>query len=494
MKKKNTLTAVVISIIFAVLSSSCLKDQFESIEVPKKEEVGYEGFDFATISSLDLTINTEGSDGKGVEGVVVEVFSSNPLLANGLYTSNANAHKIFKGRTTEDGTLNTVINCPTAHDSIFVLSHYVGLPALTALRVDAEKMEVTIGNKSNGSSLKSSRLKSAPPSEVNIVNGYYTLGNWNASGVPEYLDEINDVVTSELLEKVNASLPERNPLTNTHPQYLNSSFDANLNVSETCEVWVTFVHEGAGWTNTLGYYTYPIGNPPSSVDDINDLTIIFPNVSYAGSGGGLNSGNKVQLHYLNQETQEYTNIFPANTSIGWFIVAQGWRNGTVSNGVYSHFSDIALNNEADPDLKKHNVLLYDEANELLLMGFEDIRRDRGSDEDFNDAVFYTTITPFTAVNTAFYQPIDTPTDSDGDGVSDTFDEFPNDENRAFNNHYPAENTYGTLIFEDLWPYKGDYDFNDLVIDYNFTQLTNSDNEITGIDTRLVVRAIGASYH
>ncbi|MCT4643857.1 MAG: hypothetical protein N4A74_02635, partial [Carboxylicivirga sp.] len=99
MKKKNTLTAVVISIIFAVLSTSCLKDQFESIEVPKKEEVGYEGFDFATISSLDLTINTEGSDGKSVEGVVVEVFSSNPLLANGLYTSNANAHKIFKGRT-----------------------------------------------------------------------------------------------------------------------------------------------------------------------------------------------------------------------------------------------------------------------------------------------------------------------------------------------------------------------------------------------------------
>ena len=494
MKKKTLLSAFTIASLLTFLLSGCLEKEFESIEAQITDETTFEGFDFATITSLDITISAVSPVSTPIKGAVLELFSENPLLANGTYNPNANQYKMFKGSTTDNGSLNTVVNCTIGQDSLFILSYYVGLPTLTAVKINAKTMDVTIGGNSNQATTKSSRLKGAPPSEVNVVNGYHTLGSWDYSGVPDYLEETSDNISAELLEKVNASLPEGSPLTETHPQYLNNSNDANLNVIEDCEVWVTFVHEGAGWRNTLGYYTYPIGNPPASVDDINDLTVIFPNVSYGWWNSGLNSGDKVQLHYLDQDTQEYTNVFPANTTIAWFIVAQGFSNGTIGNGIYTHYSDIALNNEPDPDLKKHNVLLYDEEDELLLMGFEDIRRDQNSDEDFNDAVFYTTVTPFTAVNTTFYQPVDTPTDSDGDGVTDTFDEFPDDAGKAFNNHYPAENTYGTLIFEDLWPSKGDYDFNDLVIDYNFCQHTNSENQITAIDSRIVVRAIGASYH
>ncbi len=32
---------------------------------------------------------------------------------------------------------------------------------------------------------------------------------------------------------------------------------------------------------------------------------------------------------------------------------------------------------------------------------------------------------------------------------------------------PSEQFTGTLAYEDLWPGKGDYDFNDLVVDYDF---------------------------
>jgi LruC domain-containing protein len=130
------------------------------------------------------------------------------------------------------------------------------------------------------------------------------------------------------------------------------------------------------------------------------------------------------------------------------------------------------------------------------LGFEDMRRDAGygSDNDFNDAIFYATLNPVTAVNKGVYQQVDKPGDTDGDGATDSFDQYPNDPLRAFNNYYPAQNTFGSLAFEDLWPSKGDYDFNDMVVDYNFNQITNARNEVKEIQSGIRVKAIGASYH
>jgi len=83
-------------------------------------------------------------------------------------------------------------------------------------------------------------------------------------------------------------------------------------------------------------------------------------------------------------------------------------------------------------------------------------------------------------------------DQDGDGVPNESDAYPNDPARAFNNYYPAQG-YGSLAFEDLWPGKGDYDFNDLVADYRFKIVTNSNNKVTEVISTTVVRAIGAGY-
>ncbi|NPD46280.1 MULTISPECIES: LruC domain-containing protein [unclassified Lentimicrobium] len=84
-------------------------------------------------------------------------------------------------------------------------------------------------------------------------------------------------------------------------------------------------------------------------------------------------------------------------------------------------------------------------------------------------------------------------DTDGDGVIDEFDDYPYDPERAFNNYHPNENTFGTLAFEDLWPFKADYDFNDLVVDYNFNTVTNANDNAVEIYVSLKVMAIGASY-
>jgi LruC domain-containing protein len=81
-------------------------------------------------------------------------------------------------------------------------------------------------------------------------------------------------------------------------------------------------------------------------------------------------------------------------------------------------------------------------------------------------------------------------DADGDGVQDSKDDYPHDPARAFNNFFPAKG-FGSLSFEDLWPGKGDYDFNDMVLDYRFTTVTNVSNKVVDIIGTFVIRAIGA---
>jgi len=84
-------------------------------------------------------------------------------------------------------------------------------------------------------------------------------------------------------------------------------------------------------------------------------------------------------------------------------------------------------------------------------------------------------------------------DTDGDGVPDVEDEYPEDPERAFNNYYPNQTDFGTFVFEDLWPGMGDYDFNDLVLDFQYKIVTNANNLIVDIIAKTHVKAAGASF-
>ena len=84
-------------------------------------------------------------------------------------------------------------------------------------------------------------------------------------------------------------------------------------------------------------------------------------------------------------------------------------------------------------------------------------------------------------------------DADGDGVPDAEDAYPTDPTRAFNNYYPASAT-STLAFEDLWPSKGDYDMNDIVVDYQFKNVINTENKLIETFATFTLRATGASFY
>ncbi len=84
-------------------------------------------------------------------------------------------------------------------------------------------------------------------------------------------------------------------------------------------------------------------------------------------------------------------------------------------------------------------------------------------------------------------------DTDNDGVIDALDDFPNDPNAAEATYTPSDIGWGSLAFEDLWPSQGDYDFNDLVVNYRFTQIANANNQVVRLEAKFRVKAIGASF-
>jgi LruC domain-containing protein len=122
-----------------------------------------------------------------------------------------------------------------------------------------------------------------------------------------------------------------------------------------------------------------------------------------------------------------------------------------------------------------------------------IGSDNGRQKYFNglidDVKYYSEALSAIEIKTAMSEAPEI-ADADGDGIPDEEDDFPNDPARAFLNHFPASG-FGSLAFEDLWPGKGDYDFNDLVVDYRFNMITNQANKITEIEAVFAVRANGA---
>ncbi len=88
---------------------------------------------------------------------------------------------------------------------------------------------------------------------------------------------------------------------------------------------------------------------------------------------------------------------------------------------------------------------------------------------------------------------DTNQDQDQDGVPDNSDISPSDASVAAVSYFPARDRYATFAFEDMWPYKGDYDFNDLVVSHQATVYTNASDLVTKVDYLFSVRAIGAAF-
>lgn len=84
-------------------------------------------------------------------------------------------------------------------------------------------------------------------------------------------------------------------------------------------------------------------------------------------------------------------------------------------------------------------------------------------------------------------------DTDGDGVLDRDDKYPEDANKAFELFTPSKFGTGTIAFEDLWPSQGDYDFNDMALNYQAIVILNSQNLAVQLDFICNVKSNGAGF-
>ena len=321
----------------------------------------------------------------------------------------------------------------------------------------------------------------------------YSLGdyqsNYSSQGVPLSM-EADVSVSSDLLNKISTALPERKNVTLTNPDYIANDDGANISITETGEVFVTFLHEGAGYKNGFGYFTYT-GDKPTSRDEIDEI-VLLPNASFFNSGGdanGMRVGDTLSL-----------GTHSAGTKIGFFVIANGFHSSygikpwQSEDWVFYTLKD--LNKEVDTNnenLNAHTVMLYDDESGNIVLGLEDIlRTNQGCDHDFNDLIFMVTATPSTAIDNSQMTVLPENQDSDGDGVLDSNDDYPNDSERAFDVFYPSEEGQGTLAYEDNWPVEGDYDLNDLVVKYRYMETRNSLGRIKALNVVYTLTARGAS--
>lgn len=181
---------------------------------------------------------------------------------------------------------------------------------------------------------------------------------------------------STLYTNIMNMLPERVNNKNANPDLFSTTANKKILLTKESELYITFVSEGAGWKNSLGYYTYDVNNPPSSVDLLNK-TILFPNVSGVGEGGGLQTGDMVQVG---------TGKFKAGTVVGFYLITDGWRYGRVTEGRYTSYTDMQFNIN---NHQQHTLFKEKNCGDLV-MTFEDIDQDDHLpywDNDFNDIIF-----------------------------------------------------------------------------------------------------------
>ncbi len=474
---------------------SCKKETFNQSPASGAPTGAASGnFTFNTSKDVNVNVALRTNTNEPIAGAMVNIYE------DGAETTEP----VFKGITDNSGQLNIKLNIASSTKQLIIDPAYVGLLRNVHANINGNNTNVVIGGKTGlagdaiAEAVKNRNLKVAAVNTQAPVNTQFVYPAPYTSaqdairddiyyplylGIPKYMETEVEPISPQMLRYVNNSLPESVPVPQNHPEYLQDNTPTTLRITKRTDVSVTFVSEGASYQNTLAYYTYPTNNKPSNADAIAKATYIFPNASAGGSGGALQSGNKVKL-----------GTFEAGTSIGFIVLRNSWTLSDVNTSVARYYSENAFNPETESSSKKHSIILRDNENKHFVIGFEDIiRTEQECDQDFNDIVFFANSGVDDAIDTVGVPPVDTNQDTDGDGVNDDKDQYPTDPERAFDDYYPSKTTYAQWGFEDNWPMKGDYDMNDLVINYRYKFVLSAKNKVVDLYTTFKPLAAGSSF-
>jgi hypothetical protein len=254
---------------------------------------------------------------------------------------------------------------------------------------------ITLGVSSSAladSSFKFTPLYFANGGSSSFSSIYYSSNGKPLNLVAKPTCTLDPATTSNVIKLLpeGKAVPDNSPL-------LTDDAHANIYLTADANVQVSFVYEGAGYTNAVGFFNFPTANLAtlrySSLGD----QILFPNFSSSGSGGAMNFGDTVDLKTIAKDT-----------AIGFTLVSNGWKSGGVKTNrtINQIFRTVqALNPESTAAKKKHTVLLSDPNAHVLIIGIEDLNRDSCNkndssdctDDDFNDVVLAVCVDPWSAI-------------------------------------------------------------------------------------------------
>lgn len=491
--------------VLSVMTLSCSdKDVYDpDFEKNAKLAMPANTFDFSTVQEVNLTVDYSAFNLYGP--VRFSIYNENPLIVGeDDEVLRESIRPVYENYTDANGKFSMDIQLPAYAKHLYVVTgnyfvtqrlmetdvvngvaRAVAYPEAT--RAFTRATDTSAG--SGGSAQKPMEhlwytVNEKGDTVKRIFNDWLTpLGTWNtSSGRPNYLS--NSSVNSDLLftstemvelyKTINDVLDAYTPPVN----FINS---ADLTLAEDAEVAITMLGGSTCWNSTLGYYYYT--KTPTKPSDVH-VIMLYPNTQDGnwtklglhptwsfGNNIGVKPGDAVQLiyypHIASGDMSEPSKIFPKDTKIGFVLKSNGW-------GMQG--KNYALNGYSDGK-RKYNVWAATTKNvsycePLGKMPGEDPYQIVNPAGDSRAAKF--SCTSSSGKQYAIISFEDACNDQDYDDVIFAVKSY-----ESFKPMPPAPelqkvSTHGVYGFEDLWPNQGDYDMNDIVVDFEHEKVMKKD--------------------
>lgn len=456
----KSVTILAIAAMAMAAAAGCSHDNSTPSPEPPVRGGEFNEFDFVTTAPVTLSVDY-GDMGGISANVYFEVYDICPVEeTETAYAKIEGVEPLYAGYTDEQGRFEGTIDMPA-----YIQKAYVFTPAFYAKTL----LEAT----RNGDMLTAAAESGAPavvsPASTRAKEYYSTaverdgwktwLGSYDTTYGSigyEYKGDLRIKNYGALL-KAHASVFDT---TKKCPEEYRSSRD--LYLEKSAEVVITLLGSNTCWNSSMGYYYYKTGNKPKSLAEAN-VVMIFPNTQdgrWSNSPWesrlyqGVERGTAVQLIYYPEiadgSKAGATTVFPADYRIGFVLATNAWTNRlrTGEKKYRAATSDgLSVNNNGVAyQTPRTAVFRYTDKKSginSVLFSFED----HDNDENFSDVVFTMTSNPVDAVT-------DIPSVDVNDGKK------------------TANVLRGIYAFEDLWPSRGDYDMNDVMVRSDYEKVFN----------------------
>lgn len=445
--KKKTLLAIICIATTQFFATSCLEQLDVYVKVPADKF-----FDFDLSQKVNVTIDY-GFKGKDYQ-VLFELYDQNPIEENANNELvKKNIEPVYRATTDKDGKFSGEIQTMSALSEVWLYSEYPGTVSPVQLTINEGQISFNQTEYvQKATTRRATSTRAITPNKHTYPDGWMVLGDWNDFGTPDYLTPGRVLPDARTLYNINQIFVKYDGTAmqdRTYgKQFFGSNYSSEVKIIKPTKVYLCFINSSAGWKNTVGYFHYPTGKEPTNPSEITKI-LAFPaatHITKDNNAGALVSGDRVLLKYW--DGTKYLDEFPAGVTIGWWMQGMGFQTGGDIN--ITNYSRYSLPNLNSDGVQRCVSLKEPDSNQIVAIGFED-----NVDKRYNDATFYLEI-------------------EKRDAIEDNIPSIPDVGNPPSNNDNFVSYT-GTLSFEDLWPSMGDYDMNDIMVDYKCKVYKNTVN-------------------